>query len=209
MEPSRRNSAGARAARETQTQPSQPPRPRREPSRNPQPAQRSLPSSTSFAMRLPPSPHKCRASGRPAARHSERTNTQEARKALARRKRRERGGGRRPGTRGPHRPPVADAIRPRGFFKLWWWLVCLICALLLFSARRTVSAPPRSLRLAGWIWVLWVRPIAVASAGFVRQIMLCSAFLGKFSCQILGVHGSWLPAITEGLVTSKFSDFAA
>ena len=50
VEPSRRNSAGARAAR---TQPSQPPRPRREPSRNPQPAQRSLPSSTSFPMRLP------------------------------------------------------------------------------------------------------------------------------------------------------------
>jgi folate-dependent phosphoribosylglycinamide formyltransferase PurN len=54
-----------------------------------------------------------------------------------------------------------------------------------------------------------MRPIAVASAGFVRQIMLRPAFLGKFSYQILGVHGSWLPAITEVTLQIKFGDIAA
>ncbi|KAG2649986.1 hypothetical protein PVAP13_1NG182419 [Panicum virgatum] len=81
---------------------------------------------------------RVRPAGGPALRKERHARSK---KALARRKRRERGGRRRPGTRGPHRPPVADAIRPRGFFNLWWWLVCLIRALLLFSARRTVSQP--------------------------------------------------------------------
>ncbi|PUZ75013.1 hypothetical protein GQ55_1G113400 [Panicum hallii var. hallii] len=137
VEPSRRNAARARAARETQ--PSQPPRPRREPSGNPSPT--VSPFFHLLPDAPPPFPHKCRASGRAGGLALRKEQHAGNLKALERRKRRERGGQRRPGTRGSHRPPVADAIRTRGFFKLWWWLVCLIRALLLFSARRTVSQP--------------------------------------------------------------------
>jgi hypothetical protein len=103
--------------------------------------QRLLPPSL-LGGPWPRSPHKYRACA--PRRGIQRETTRKKPEALARSKGEREGDDDSLGTRGLHRSPVADVTRPRGIFKLWWWLVCLIRALLLFlRPPHCKCAPPR------------------------------------------------------------------
>jgi len=142
VEPSRRNAT----ARESE--PSQPPR---TPATSRTLSNGRTPNGLFFFFHLlsseaPPAPVLRINTARPPPRRS----IQKGRTRKEHRSAREKEGKREDddglGTCGPHRSPVADVTRPRGIFKVWWWLVRLIRALLLCLLPPHCKCAPSSPR---------------------------------------------------------------